>query len=48
MIGKLIEQREVAPTDIPVQAIGERFPTGVYNVVVSQDGNAKSLRMIKR
>ncbi|TDP61690.1 MopE-related protein [Flavobacterium dankookense] len=48
MIGKLIEQREVAPTDIPVQAIGERYPTGVYNVVVSQDGNAKSLRMIKR
>ena len=48
MIGKLIEQREVAPTDIPVQAIGERFPTGVYNVVVSQDGNVKSLRMIKR
>ncbi|TDP61425.1 hypothetical protein BC748_0237, partial [Flavobacterium dankookense] len=24
------------------------YPTGVYNVVVSQDGNAKSLRMIKR
>ncbi|TDP58399.1 MopE-related protein [Flavobacterium dankookense] len=48
MIGKLIEQREVAPIDIPVQAIGERYPTGVYNVVVSQDGNAKSLRMIKR
>jgi len=48
MIGKLIEQREVAPMDVPVQAIGERFPTGVYNVVVSQDGTAKSLRMIKR
>ena len=48
MIGKLVEQREVAPTAIPVQAIGERFPTGVYNVVVSQDSNTSSLRMIKR
>jgi hypothetical protein len=48
MIGKLIETREVSVSDIPVQSIGERYPSGVYNVVVTQEENVTTLRMVKR
>jgi hypothetical protein len=48
MIGKLIETREVTASDMPVQSLGERYPSGVYNVVVTQEENIKTLRMVKR
>ena len=48
MIGKLIESREVSAADMPVQTLGERYPSGVYNVVVTQEANVKTLRMVKR
>ncbi|WP_412464521.1 T9SS type A sorting domain-containing protein [Flavobacterium mekongense] len=48
MIGKLIETREVNTADIPVQSLGEAYPTGVYNVVITQEDNTRALRMIKR
>ena len=48
MIGKLIESREVNAVDMPVQTLGERYTSGVYNVVVTQEQHVKTFRMIKR
>ena len=48
MIGKLIETREVNAADMPVVSLGERYPSGVYNVVVTQEDNVKTLRLVKR
>jgi hypothetical protein len=48
MIGKLIESREVNPSDLPLQTFGDSYSSGVYNIVVAQGENIKSIRMIKR
>ncbi len=48
MIGKQLESKEVNATDANALEVGANYPSGVYNVVVSQGVNVKSLRMIKR
>ncbi|GGC78539.1 hypothetical protein GCM10011508_02500 [Flavobacterium lutivivi] len=48
MVGKLIDTREVQPMDVPTVSIGSRYPSGVYNVVVSQGEHTQTLRMVKR
>jgi hypothetical protein len=48
MIGKQLESKEVNATDANALEVGANYPSGVYNVVVSQGENVKSLRMIKR
>ena len=48
MTGKLIEQREVNADEVSGLQIGDRFPTGVYNVIVTQGAEVKTLRVIKR
>jgi hypothetical protein len=48
MIGKLVDQREVSAADATTLEIGDRFPSGVYNVIVTQGDNTKTLRVIKR
>jgi hypothetical protein len=48
MAGKLIENREVMATEINALQLGERYPSGVYNVIVSQGTQVKTLRIIKR
>ena len=48
MTGRLIERREVRPSDVVEQRIGDRYPSGVYNVVVTQGEEVKTLRVIKR
>ena len=48
MTGRLIERREVRATDIVEQQIGDQYPSGVYNVVVTQGEDVKTLRVIKR
>ena len=48
MIGKLIEVRDVEFIDINTVSIGENYPSGVYNVIVNQGENVKTLRVIKR
>jgi GEVED domain/Secretion system C-terminal sorting domain len=48
MIGKQLESKEVNATDANALEVGANYPSGVYNVVVSQGANVKSLRMIKR
>jgi hypothetical protein len=48
MTGKLIDQREVTPSEVSELQVGDRYPSGVYNVIVTQGENAKTLRVIKR
>ena len=49
MAGKLIEQRQVDMSEISAGLqIGDRYASGVYNVIVTQGGVVKTLRVIKR
>ena len=48
MLGKLIESREVKISDLNLEKIGAQYPSGVYNIVIGQDGIVKTLRVIKR
>jgi hypothetical protein len=48
MAGKLLENREVVPTELDELQLGDKYPSGVYNVIVSQGTEVKSLRVIKR
>ncbi|WP_264520817.1 MopE-related protein [Flavobacterium sp. N1994] len=48
MVGRLIEQREVSVTDLENATIGDRYPSGVYNVVVSQEDSIETVRVVKR
>lgn len=48
MLGKLIESQEILFEDLSMVKIGTTYPAGVYNVIVSQDGIIKTLRVIKR
>jgi hypothetical protein len=46
MIGRLVEQRETNAKEIT--AFGDRYPSGVYNVVVTQGNVTETLRVVKR
>jgi len=48
MVGKLVELRSVNASELNTQKIGQQYPSGVYNVIVSQGGIVKTLRVIKR
>jgi hypothetical protein len=48
MQGKLIEHYEIKPMDLPYQELGGRYATGIYNVVITQGENLKTLRIIKK
>jgi hypothetical protein len=48
MVGRLIEQREVRVLDLETTTIGDRYPSGVYNVVVSQEDSVQTVRVVKR
>ena len=48
MLGKLIETQEVIATEVYAQELGKNYPSGVYNVIVTQGDQVKTLRVIKR
>ena len=48
MTGKLIDRRELSPSEVSGLQIGNRYASGVYNVVVTQGSDVKTLRVIKR
>jgi hypothetical protein len=48
MIGRQLEVRKATVTELTTKEIGVDYPAGVYNVVVSQGNQLKTLRMIKR
>nr|WP_294773621.1 T9SS type A sorting domain-containing protein [uncultured Flavobacterium sp.] len=48
MIGRLIENRTVGYNDLSQAEIGNGYPSGIYNVSVTQEGNTKTLQVVKR
>ncbi|MES2411205.1 MAG: putative Ig domain-containing protein [Bacteroidota bacterium] len=48
MAGKMIYKYEVRPRDMADIQIGEGYPSGIYNVVITQGDEIKTLRLIKR
>jgi hypothetical protein len=48
MLGKLIETRSINTIDYISEDLGSTYPAGVYNVIVTQGENVKTLRVIKR
>jgi hypothetical protein len=48
MLGKLVEAKSINTIDYISEGLGSAYPAGVYNVIVTQGENAKTLRMIKR
>ena len=48
MIGRLIEQRNVRPSEVDALQIGNNYPSGVYNIVVNQGTEVKTLRVVKQ
>ena len=45
MVGRLIENRQVNSNSFE---IGNNYPSGIYNVIINQGENTKTLRMIKK
>jgi hypothetical protein len=48
MLGKLIDNQILQTTEVEGFEVGANFPSGVYNVIVSQGDTVKTLRVIKR
>ncbi|TBX70019.1 HYR domain-containing protein [Flavobacterium silvisoli] len=48
MTGRLMEKNEIDPTDITEVKVGGKYSSGVYNVIVTQGAEVKTLRVIKR
>ena len=48
MIGKLIEVRNSGVAELGTMEIGDHYATGVYNVIVTQGNEVKTVRMIKK
>jgi hypothetical protein len=46
--GRLLEVREVTVNQIPELQLGDRYPSGVYNVVASQGETIRTIRVIKQ
>lgn len=47
ILGKLVEERNISPSKIVSQKMGQKYPAGVYNVIISQEDEVKVLRLIK-
>ena len=48
MVGKLIEDKKVEVDSITNLEVGFAYPSGIYNVIVSQGDEIQTLRVIKR
>ena len=48
MSGKLLEVRQMNSDQVNDEKVGNNYPSGVYNVIVTQDANIKTLRVIKQ
>ena len=48
MLGKLVESKTVSADSVESTEVGANFPAGVYNVILTQGENIKTLRVIKR
>ncbi|MFN3969124.1 T9SS type A sorting domain-containing protein [Flavobacterium sp.] len=48
MTGRLVEKQEVSTAAIAELQVGNRYPSGIYNVIITQGSKVKTLRVVKR
>jgi len=48
MTGRLLDTKEIKAEGLSNQTIGERYPSGVYNIIVTQGENIKTVRVVKK
>ena len=48
MLGRELEVQKATVSELSTKEIGTNYPSGVYNVIVSQGDKVRSVRMIKR
>jgi Secretion system C-terminal sorting domain len=48
MLGRQMETRTIQVSDLDTQEIGNNYASGVYNLIIKQADNIKTLRVIKR
>ena len=48
MIGRTLEVKKASVSELTSLQIGHNYPAGIYNLVVKQGQNVKSIRMIKK
>ncbi len=48
MLGRLIQEKQANINELETTTIGSNYPSGVYNVIVTQDGETKAVRVVKR
>lgn len=48
MLGKLLEDKTVNTSDLQTLEVGNNYAVGIYNVILTQDSNVQTVRVIKR
>jgi hypothetical protein len=48
MNGRLLENKEVKSSEINNLELGNELPSGVYNVIITQETEVKTVRVIKK
>ncbi|MEZ4839069.1 GEVED domain-containing protein [Flavobacterium sp.] len=48
MAGRLLEVKEVKAQDVTNYQFGDRYPSGVYNVIVTQGNETRTVRVVKQ
>ncbi|WP_298135998.1 MopE-related protein, partial [Flavobacterium sp.] len=48
LTGRMLENKTIQSSEIQSFSFGENYPSGVYNLILSQGDQVKSLRIIKR
>jgi hypothetical protein len=48
MTGRLLETKEVNADNLNTQTFGQNYPAGVYNIVVTQEDETNTVRVIKK
>jgi hypothetical protein len=48
MSGRLLEVKEVNASEVANYQFGDRYPSGVYNVIVTQGEETKTVRVVKQ
>jgi hypothetical protein len=48
MAGRLLEVKEVNASEVANYQFGDRYPSGVYNVIVTQGEETKTVRVVKQ
>jgi hypothetical protein len=48
MTGRLIDENAFTADELQAHQFGDKYPSGVYNVIVSHRDAIETLRMIKR